>query len=160
MNQFVLTTRWIIPAPIDAVWSALHDVAQWPSWWKYVKRVTELEPGDAAGIGVRRQFVWATRLPYCVTFEMCTTRVKRPVLIEGRASGDLNGSGRWELQTVDNNTLVRYEWRVSADKLWMRLLAPLLHPVYVWNHDEVMRAGREGLLRYLAVKRPAARHTS
>ncbi len=153
MNEFVLLTRWLIPAPIETVWSALHDVQRWPTWWKYVKEVTELDAGDADSVGAVRRFVWGTRLPYRVAFDMRTTRITRPVLIEGEASGDLNGSGRWELQTIGHNTLVRYEWCVSADKHWMKLLAPVLRPVYEWNHDEVMRAGREGLLRHLAAQR-------
>jgi hypothetical protein len=158
MNEFVLVTRWIIPAPIETVWTALHDVAQWPQWWKYVKQVTELEPGDAEGVGATRRFVWATRLPYHVRFDMRTLRVRRPVLIEGRACGDLNGIGRWELQTVERHTLVRYEWRVSADKPWMKVFAPLLKPVFEWNHDEVMRAGKEGLLRHLSCTAVPTRH--
>jgi hypothetical protein len=158
MNEFVLVTRWLVPAPIDAVWTALRDVRQWPSWWKYVKDVTELAPGDTNGVGVTHRFVWATRLPYRVVFDMRTVRIQRPVLIEGRASGDLNGTGRWELRTADRNTLVRYEWRVRAAKSWMKLLAPLLHPVFVWNHDAVMRAGKDGLLRHLGIQPSTGRH--
>src|SRR5206468_3126127 len=104
MSDFVLNTRWLIPAPIDQVWNALHEVRHWPHWWPYVKAVTELAPGDADGIGATHRFVWATRLPYQVSFDMRTLRMKRPVLIEGEARGDLNGTGRWELQTVDRNT--------------------------------------------------------
>src|SRR5207253_9725675 len=96
--------------------------------------------------------------PYRVRFDMRTLRVRRPVLIEGRASGDLNGIGRWELQTVERHTLVRYEWRVSADKPWMKVLAPVLKPVFEWNHDEVMRAGKEGLLRHLSCTVVPTRH--
>ena len=153
MNEFVLLTNWTIPYPIEKVWKAIHDVRVWPTWWRYVKEVTELEPGDADGLGATRRFVWATRLPYEIAFEMRTTRVQRPTLIEGQASGDLNGTGRWALQPLAGQTQVRYEWRVSADKPWMKWLAPLLRPIYVWNHSGVMRAGKEGLLRHLAARR-------
>lgn len=78
---------------------------------------------------------------------MRTRRGLRAVLIEGQASGDLNGTGRWELQARQGPRRVRYEWRVRADKPWMRLLAPLWRPIYVWNHGGVMRAGSEGFLR-------------
>jgi carbon monoxide dehydrogenase subunit G len=131
VHEFVLVSDWRIPAPIEAVWAALHDVEKWPKWWPYVKQVTEIEPVDADGVGARRAFVWATRLPYRIAFEMRTTRVRRPVLMEGRASGDLNGTGRWDLELTAYGTRVRYEWRVSADKPWMRRLAPLLRPVYL-----------------------------
>jgi uncharacterized protein YndB with AHSA1/START domain len=149
-NEFVLTTRWVVAAPIDSVWRVLHDVQAWPSWWRYVRAVRVLQRGDADGVGARRRFVWATRLPYDIAFDMRTTRVERPRLLEGEASGDLNGSGRWQLRRARGGTLLRYEWRVRADKAWMRWLAPLLRPVFVWNHNAVMRAGEAGLRRLLA----------
>lgn len=155
MNDFVLITRWVIPAPIDTVWEAIRDVEQWPQWWRYVSQVTELKAGDGYGVGAMRRFVWGTRLPYRVVFVMRTTRVMRPVLLEGEADGDLNGVGRWELQSVDDQTLVRYEWRVHPGRSWMKLLTPVLHPVFVWNHNGVMRAGEEGLVRYLMSRRRA-----
>jgi uncharacterized protein YndB with AHSA1/START domain len=154
MNEFVLVTTWTIPAPIEAVWAVLHDVQHWPTWWPYVRQVTEIEPGDADGVGARRGFVWSSRLPYRIAFEMRTTQMRRPVLIEGQASGDLNGTGRWDLEPIAGGTQVRYEWRVSADKPWMRWLAPVLRPLYVWNHNAVMRGGEQGLLRHLAAAAP------
>lgn len=159
-REFVLTTRWLIPAPIEAVWALLHEVSGWPRWWKYVKQVTLVQRGDAEGIGARRRFVWATRLPYEIAFEMQTTRIERPRRIEGSASGDLSGRGSWRLRNLGGRTLVRYEWRVRADKPWMRWLAPLLRPVFVWNHHGVMRAGREGLLRELAARGQARREAA
>jgi hypothetical protein len=44
---------------------------------------------------------------------------------------------------------VTYVWRVQLRQRWMRLLAPLLAPVFRWNHDAVMRAGEAGLRRHL-----------
>ncbi len=117
MNEFVLITNWMIPAPIETVWKAIQDVRKWPTWWRYVKEVSELGPGDADGLGATRRFVWATRLPYEITFGMHTTRVQRPTLIEGQASGDLTGTGRWELQVLGGQTQVRYEWRARGQAL-------------------------------------------
>ncbi|MBI3898313.1 MAG: SRPBCC family protein [Gammaproteobacteria bacterium] len=153
MTQFELLTRWLVPAPINVVWDALHDVGKWPSWWRYVKQVQQIEAGDTDGIGSIQRFVWATRLPYRVSFDMRTTQLQRPFLIEGHANGDLDGTGRWQLRTVEGSTLVRYEWRVKADKAWMKALAPLLRPLYVWNHNGVMAAGEEGLRNYLRSRR-------
>jgi hypothetical protein len=46
---------------------------------------------------------------------------------------------------------VRYEWVVTTGKRWMTALAPLLAPVFRWNHDQVMAAGGRGLARHLGV---------
>jgi hypothetical protein len=156
MNDFVLVTHWTIAAPIDAVWEALYDVRTWPRWWRYVKAVTDLEPGDQDGRGARRRFIWATRLPYHITFDMRSTRVERPLLLEARASGDLNGIGRWDLRVDGAVTRVRYDWRVSAGSPWIKPLTPLLRPVFVWNHNGLMRAGEDGLRQYLRRQQAAS----
>jgi len=40
---------------------------------------------------------------------------------------------------------------VQLERPWMRLLAPLLAPLFRWNHDRVMRTGCVGLARPLGV---------
>ena len=82
---------------------------------------------------------------------METTSLTRPSRIEAVARGDLNGTGRWDLATMDRNARVRYTWRVSTGKRWMNALAPLLAPVFAWNHDQVMAEGGRGLARHLGV---------
>jgi hypothetical protein len=40
---------------------------------------------------------------------------------------------------------------VTTGKRWMNALAPLLAPVFAWNHDQVMAEGGRGLARHLGV---------
>ena len=56
------------------------------------------------------------KLPYELSFEMRTTRVERPRLLEGEASGGLAGTGRWRLFEQDDATAVTYEWNVATTK--------------------------------------------
>jgi len=151
MKQFSLTTRWHLDAPIERVWDALHAVEQWPRWWRYVIAVAEIEKGDAQGLGSLRRYTWSSRLPYRLSFNMRTTAVTRPTLMEGIASGDLDGSGRWRLEPLGATTRVQYEWTVVVGKPWMRAFTPLLAPVFAWNHDQVMREGGRGIARHLGV---------
>ena len=44
----------------------------------------------------------------------------------------------------------RYDWIVELTKPWMRSLAPILRPVFAWNHNKVMEWGRDGITRKLA----------
>jgi len=146
-----LVTWWHLEAPIERTWQALVAPEEWPSWWRYVKKVVELEKGDAQGIGAVRRYTWSSRLPYRLSLEMRTTAIARPTFIEGVATGDLNGTGRWQLQELGATTRVKYEWMVRTRKVWMNLLAPILAPVFAWNHDQVMREGGRGLARHLGV---------
>ena len=72
--------------------------------------------------------VWKSLLPYRVEFEVTTTRVERPHLLEGHAVGELEGVGRWRFYEQDGVTAVLYEWNVATTKPWMNRLAPLLRP--------------------------------
>ncbi len=156
-QTFELVTDWRVEAPIERVWAALLAVEDWPQWWPMVRQVSLLMPGDAQGLGAVRRLRWATALPYSLAFDMETVRVEPLTLIEGLASGELDGVGRWTLTADGSGTRVRYDWQVAATKPWMRVLAPLLRPVFAWNHGVVMARGLEGLKAWLAAPpEPAA----
>ena len=151
MRQYSLVTVWHLDVPIERVWEALVTPQDWPRWWRYVAAVVELEKGDAQGISALRRYTWSSRLPYRLSFNMRTTALVRPTLIEGVASGDLTGTGRWELREIDDTAHVQYTWTVTTGKNWMNLLAPILAPVFAWNHDQVMQEGGRGLAKHLGV---------
>ncbi len=50
---------------------------------------------------------------------------------------------------------MRYEWIVEVKEPRLRLLAPLLRPLFVWNHNTVMGWGFQGLVAKLAAPRAA-----
>jgi hypothetical protein len=116
-----------------------------------VVTVDELDAGDANREGSRHAIAWRSRLPYPVRFEFTTERVRRPCLMEGRAAGELSGTGRWRLFEQDGVTAVLYEWNVETTRAWMNLMAPVARPLFAWNHDVVMRWGGQGLARQLGV---------
>jgi len=151
--QYAFITVWSFRAPIDAVWEVLSRADEWPSWWRGVESVEAIDPGGADGLGSVRRFTWKSRLPYRLVLEMRNTHVERPDRLEGRATGELEGVGRWDLRQEGEWTTVRYEWRVRTTKAWMNLLAPLAKPFFVWNHDVVMAWGGEGLARRLGCER-------
>jgi uncharacterized protein YndB with AHSA1/START domain len=149
MAEYRFLTTWCLEAPIEPVWEAIYDSETWPQWWEGVESVVELAPGDADGIGQVGRYVWKSLLPYELEFEMTTTRVERPHLLEGEASGELAGTGRWRLFEAGAATAVVYEWNVRTTRRWMNLLAPLARPIFAWNHDYVMRHGATGLAKLL-----------
>ena len=154
MHQYRFLTTWLVEAERAAIWDALWDSARWPEWWPGVVEATELEPGDADGIGRRGRYRWRSRIPYPVRFEIVSTRVERPHLLEGRADGELAGVGRWRLYEDDRprTTAVLYEWNVTTTRAWMNALAPIAAPMFRWNHDQVMAAGGRGLAELLGAR--------
>jgi uncharacterized protein YndB with AHSA1/START domain len=152
LAEYAFVTTWRIEAPIEKVWDAIYHADRWPSWWKGVESVVKVAAGDDQGVGSIRRYTWKSRLPYRLVFEMRTTRVEKPVALEGEATGELTGTGRWQLSQDGGITTARYFWNVRTTQAWMNLLAPLARPIFAWNHDIVMRQGGQGLARLLGVR--------
>ena len=152
MPEYRFLTTWLLEADREPVWDAIYESERWPGWWRGVEEAEKLVEGDERGIGQRGRYVWKAKLPYRVEFEIVTTRVERPHLLEGDADGELAGVGRWRLFEHDGVTAVVYEWNVRTTRWWMNLLAPVAKPVFQANHDYVMRNGGEGIARLLGAR--------
>jgi uncharacterized protein YndB with AHSA1/START domain len=155
-REYRFLTTWLLEAERERVWEAIYDSEAWPSWWRGVERVVEVTPGDESGVGQLGRYTWRSKLPYELSFEMRTTRVERPRLLEGEASGELAGTGRWRLFGQDGVTAVTYEWNVATTKAWMNRLSPIAKPIFAWNHDWVMGNGGEGIAKLLGCRLLAA----
>ncbi len=157
MADYRFLTTWLLDSPREPVWAAVYDQERWPEWWRGVEEATEVRHGDdresrVDGVGTVSRMVWKSLLPYRVEFEVTTTRVEHPHLLEGNAVGGLSGVGRWRFYEQDGVTAVLYEWNVSTTKAWMNLLAPVARPVFEWNHDWVMARGGEGVAGLLGCR--------
>ncbi len=149
MAEYRFLTTWLLAAPIERVWDAIYESERWPEWWKGVLEADKLEQGDEDGVGQYGRYVWKSKLPYKLEFFVRTTKVEKPHLLEGDASGELTGLGRWRLFDQDGVTAALYEWNVTTTRAWMNALAPVARPIFAVNHDYVMRSGGHGLARLL-----------
>ncbi len=147
--DYRLVTIWYIEAPIQAVCETICQSQSWPYWWSNVESVEEIAPGAPGGIGSVRRYTWRGRLPYRLTFDIRVTHFEPPSVIEGIASGDVEGAGRWSLAADGAVTIVRYDWQIRTTRPWMNLLAVFARPLFEWNHNAVMQQGGEGLARRL-----------
>ncbi len=145
MKTYNFITIWRVKAPIESVWNEIYHATNGPTWWKGVESVSEISKGDEIGLGSIHRYTWKSKLPYRLSFEMQTIRIEPPLLLEGIATGELQGRGQWRLSTEAGETIVRYDWSVKTTKRWMILLAPLARPLFEWNHDVVMNWGAKGL---------------
>jgi uncharacterized protein YndB with AHSA1/START domain len=156
MSEYRFLTTWLLECERERVWDAIHDQKAWPSWWRGVEQVVELEPGDEQALGSRSRMTWRSFLPYDLVFETHTTRVEHPHLLCGEVDGELAGAGTWRLYEQDGATAAIYEWNVHTTRAWMNLLAPVARPVFAWNHNWVMARGGEGIAELLGCRMIAA----
>ena len=150
-TNFHFSTVWEIDSPLKPVWDALYHFEDWHTWWKGVEAVQIRNPGDSNRIGFRTSQTWTGVLPYSLHFETEVKQINPMSLIKVASSGDLKGTGLLRFESRGNRTLFQVDWDVSPTKLWMRALAPLLRPVFAWNHRILMGWGAQGLAPKLGI---------
>ncbi len=151
MRPYRFLSTWLLEAPRERVWDAIYDAERWPEWWRGVERMQIARAGDERGQGALWRSAWRSLLPYTLEFEFELVRVERPSLLEGRARGELAGSGTWRVYESELGTASTWEWRVATTAAWMNAFGPLARPVFAWNHHAVMKNGGVGLARELGV---------
>jgi len=149
MAEYHLLTIWRIQAPLEDVYAAIEDSLRWPDWWPGVREVEQLAGGDARGIDSVRRYVWQGKLPYRVVFDVRATRIEDLVAIEGVATGDLAGTGRWAFSAQGKLSIVHYQWHVHGKRWWMNLVAPVARAIFTRNHEQIMEQGGKALARRL-----------
>jgi uncharacterized protein YndB with AHSA1/START domain len=149
MPRYAFTTHWLFNAAIERVFAEIEAADQWPSFWRGVQRVEVLHRAPDGQPGSRSRNTWRSALPYDLTFDAEVIAFERPHSIVVKAEGELTGEGRWELRREGSGTRVTYHWNVETRRPWMNLLAPLLRPLFAWNHDVVMGWGYEGFRKRL-----------
>lgn len=149
-DRFVLISRWQLDCRIEDAWQRICAIRQWPQWWPNVRAIrAQGEDGATPKVGDIADVDWATRLGYGIRLHVTTTGVLPPFELEGSATGDLVGKGLWALESQPDRVSVTYRWDVHLNRPWMRWCAPLLRPLFAWNHFDIMRAGARGMARSL-----------
>ena len=149
-KSYSFITYWEIKAPIEKVWALIYNSTNWVTWWKGVVDVVELEQGNENGIDSVRRYTWKSKLPYTLSFDMKLTELEYCKKLSGIAFGELEGNGTWIFKEKDGTTLVTYYWNIVTNKAWMNWLAFLLKPIFIYNHNIIMRWGKEGLEKKFA----------
>lgn len=156
-HRFILISRWHLSCGVADAWSRIAKPRDWPRWWPQARQVcVEGVACDTPHVGGTALIEWKTRLGYGLKLRVTTTHVLPPFELEGTAEGDLIGRGLWLLEPqaapAGGGVMVTYRWDVRLTRAWMRWCAPLLRPLFAWNHFDVMRAGAMGLARDLGCR--------
>jgi len=168
-NVYRFVEHWTIPGvPPREVYDVVADPRLLTRWWKGVYLAAEplSGSGPASGVGSRVRVKARGALPYALYFVLETTALEPGRLVEVRTDGDFVGVWRAIFTAADGGTRVDIEWTVTVQKPLVRLLSPLLRPVFAWNHNWTTPRGAAGLRAYLAARggvpaaeAPAARAT-
>ena len=146
MRPYLFVDEWDVAAPPEPVFAALADGRSYPHWWRPVY-VDVQSDGPAALGSVSRQH-FKGRLPYHLHTRSVVAELDPPHRITADVDGDLRGRGTWTLTPIAGGTHVRFDWQVHADRKLLRVLTPVLRPLFRWNHNWAIARAKEGLEPY------------
>ena len=148
--EFAFVDEWELAAEPTEVWSVLRQIEGWPGWWPSVRSVVPLpEPTDGPP---GWEFTFRTRLPYSMVFDATLVREEPSAEVEWQVTGRVAGRGICGGRAVDGGTFVWWDWLVTPQLSWMRLLTPIARPVFSWNHKELMDEGAAALAGLLGTR--------
>jgi uncharacterized protein YndB with AHSA1/START domain len=145
-REYVFVDEWDVDAPRDAVFQAVADASTYPQWWKPVYR-SVVTRGEL-GVGQTSDHYFKGKLPYTLRLHARLTEYEPPTRFAVEVDGDLRGSGVWTFTERDGQTHVRWDWIVFADRPLLRVLTPVLRPLFRSNHNWAVARAREGLEPY------------
>jgi uncharacterized protein YndB with AHSA1/START domain len=154
LRPYLFIDEWDVAAPPEAVFEAIADSRTYPRWWRPVYIDVSSDGTIELGAAARHHF--KGRLPYHLHTTSTITDLDPPRMIAAEVDGDLRGRGVWTLTPIPGGTHVRFDWRVHADRPLLRILTPILRPLFRWNHNWAIARAREGLEPYARERGPAA----
>jgi len=154
-NVYRFVEQWKLPGSTpDEVYEVLSDARLLPDWWKGVYLESEPINGwSTPKVGARVRVKARGFLPYTLSFILEATALQPGRLVEVRTLGDFEGVWRATLSAGDSGTRVDIDWKVTVQKPVVRLLSPLLKPLFAWNHHWTTPRGEAGLRAYLVERR-------
>jgi uncharacterized protein YndB with AHSA1/START domain len=135
-SEYVFVNEWDVDAPQEQVFDALADGRTYPEWWTPTYLEVETDGPPEPGRVARQRFKGT--LPIVLATTTRLTRVDRPNLVEADVGGDLRGNAMWTLTSLGGTVHVRFDFRVFADRPFLRYLTPILRPLFRWNHRTAM----------------------
>lgn len=144
LNSYRFRSVWRVPAPREAVYRVLEELAEYPRWWPEIRRSERVDDQTY-------ELTCRSLLPYDLTFTTTQQRTDPDRgLLEASMAGDLEGFSRWTMREDLNGTRLMFTEVVIANKALLRRLAFVARPAFTANHALMMRHGQQGLRTYLA----------
>jgi hypothetical protein len=145
-NDYHFVTHWKVKSTVQEVSNILADAPDLVRWWPSVYlEVTELEPGNAQGVGKVISLYTKGWLPYTLRWQFRVTESKAPYGFALEAFGDFVGRGVWIFEQAGDWVNITYDWKIRADKPLLKYLSFTMKPLFAMNHTWAMRIGEESL---------------
>lgn len=152
MSDYHFITRWSLPATCEEIYQTLEDAEDLARWWPSVYLDVKIrEKRQPGGVGKVVELYTKGWLPYTLRWQFRVTRTNFPNGYALEALGDFRGHGVWTFQESAISAPERpvcevvYAWKITAEKPLLKLLTPVLRPIFAANHLWAMAKGEESL---------------
>jgi hypothetical protein len=153
-NEYRFVNTWRLRGDLNAASDVIDDPESYQHWWPCAWLDYEgIQRGDENGVGAVFRYKVKGWMPYTLNLTFRVVEVRAPHGYTVEASGDLVGRGTWTITQDGPIVVLRYEWRVRAERAFIRNLSGLLKPLFRSNHFWVMRNGARSLQLELARRR-------
>ncbi|MEP7271915.1 MAG: SRPBCC family protein [Acidobacteriota bacterium] len=141
-HEYQFFTEWRVSAEPDLIFEILREGKDYPRWWPDVYLDSNFTPsGRSDHLGDRVELLTKGWLPYRLRWTAEVAHLVPSETIEITASGDFTGRGIWNLSRSATETVVTFDWRIRADKPFLRWFSPVFKPLFSWNHRWAMATG-------------------
>jgi hypothetical protein len=145
VGSFESVKVFALRSPAHRVHEAVTHPESWLACCGLLRELRRVQQGRPDGLGARHRAVLVVPAGYTIAWELETVRSVPGAVVEWAATGDLEGSGLWELDEVAGVTRVTNTWRVRPTQPWMARLSSLAQGVVAHEHDVLMRQGVQAL---------------
>jgi hypothetical protein len=138
LNEYHFVTTWRVCGTVGEILEILRDAEGLERWWPSVYLEVKKREDGIIELFTKGWLPYTLRWAFRVTEE----RVDGFAL---DAIGDFVGHGDWQLVQDGDYTNITYDWRIKAEKPLLRILSPIMKPVFGANHRWAMARGEESL---------------
>jgi hypothetical protein len=153
-HEYRFINRWRLAGDVESISEVIGDPGGYQRWWPCAwLDYEDVARGDQRGVGRVFRYKVKGWMPYTLNLTFHVRDVRTPNGYTVDATGDLVGQGIWTISQAGPRVEVTYEWRVRAERAFIRRLSGLLKPLFRSNHFWVMRNGARSLTLELARRR-------
>lgn len=158
-NVFRFDERWDLPgATVAEVYDVLSHGEWLPRWWKGVYLdAAKLSDNPEPRVGDRLRVRARGFLPYELNFILEATELEPARRVQVKTFGDFDGVWTATLSQTGEGVSVDLVWEVTVLRPILKRFAPLLRPLFAWNHRWTTPRGEAGLRAFLAERRATLR---
>src|SRR4051812_44995209 len=135
--EYVFRDRWVLAGSPAKVYAALSDFNLYPLWgypgYLYGRRDGEL------AVGCKGKLTVQGGLPYKINFDVELSKLLPDREIEVIVGGDVTGIKKWLINPMPGGgTELISDWRCNVNWAFLKVMTPLIKPVFRWNHAQCL----------------------